>query len=189
MFYRTIKYLLVLLPLSIFLISCDKDDDLGDDTGGGSGGGDETFESHISFNISGDETDEFSSDANTSLSGSAGTGYQFIITRGPEDAMTNTSFNISITARFNDMPTLPISTGTFNLVSMNDLEYGDGNYGIGFTNFNSGTDFGYEVDGTLNITESNDNYLEGDFNFTATSFTSGEKEVTVTGTFLAPTTY
>lgn len=189
MINRTMKLLLVLLiPTSLFLLSCDKEDNLDDDNSGGTGNN-ETFESFITFNISGDQTDEFSSDAQTGLQGSPANGYDFIISRGPDDALTDGSFWIYITSKFDEIPTLPIPTGSFNLVAASDLERGDGNYSVGFTNFNSGTDFGYEVDGTLNITESNDNYLEGDFNFTATSFTSGEEEVTVTGTFLAPTSY
>jgi len=58
-----------------------------------------------------------------------------------------------------------------------------------FVNFETESSFGYEADGTLNITESNVNYLEGDFTFTTTSFTSGEEEVDVTGSFLAPITW
>lgn len=147
----------------------------------------EAFDSFITLSMTGDESGEFSSDANTSLSGTPKNGYIYILTRGPEDALSNQSFYISIITKYIDMPTLPIATGSYDLVAEKDLQNGDGNYTIQFTT--NDEMYGKDVSGTLNITESNDSFVKGDFNFTATNFTKGEKEVEVSGTFQAPTSY
>lgn len=147
----------------------------------------EAFDSFITLSMTGDDSGEFSSDANTSLSGTPKNGYMYIITRGPEEALSNQSFFISILTKYIDMPPLPIATGSYDLVAEKDLQNGDGNYAVQFTTNNEM--YGNDVSGTLNITESNDNFVKGDFNFTATNFTKGEKEVEVSGTFQAPTSY
>lgn len=147
----------------------------------------EVFDSFITLSMTGDDSGEFSSDANTSLSGTPKNGYMYIITRGPKDALSNQSFFISILTKYIDMPPLPIPTGNYDLVAEKDLQNGNGNYTIQFTTNNEM--YGKDVSGTLNIIESNDNFVKGDFNFTATNFTKGEKEVEVSGTFQAPTSY
>lgn len=177
-----IKFYYFLAAIAFFTLttSCSDDDSNSDDEA--------TVDSFITFTFEGDETGEFSSDANTGLQGSPNTGYQFIISRGPEDALENTSFSIFFQMESGEDPR-PIPTGTFDLTSMNDVEQDDGKYSVGFTNFETDTNFGYEVNGSLNITESNENYIEGDFNFTASSFTNGELEVDVEGSFTAPITF
>ena len=171
-------------------VSCSKDEDSEDNNNNNSGGGNsETVDSFINISISGDETGEFSSDSNSAIGGSENSGYEFIISRGPDDALSNQTFGVFLLTRYSETPQLPVPAGTFNLIAENDIEYGDGNYAIMFTNFETGTSFGYEVDGTLNITESNDDFLEGNFSFTTTSFTNGESEIQVEGSFLAPTSY
>lgn len=183
------KFYHFLLAFSIIALASCSDDDDSDNNNPSGGGGDETVDSYITFSVTGDETAEFSSNATTALQGSPANGYDFIISGIPEDIQAGIDFTIYFTSKYIDTPPLPIPTGSFDLIAESESENGDGNYATGFTNFETGTGFGYEVTGTLNITESTDNYVEGDFNFTTTSFTSGEEEVTIEGSFLAPTTY
>jgi len=180
---------MIVFSLICLSVSCSKDDDSDSSSNSGGGGSEEIPESFITLNVTGDETGQFSSDAIASLSGSGNNGYQLIINRGPEDAADNTSFTISFNHKTSELPPQPIPTGSYGISSDEEQELDDGNFSVIFVNFETESSFGYEADGTLNITESNVNYLEGDFTFTTTSFTSGEEEVDVTGSFLAPTTW
>ena|SRR5690554_4576608 len=177
-------YFFLTFSLIALTASCSKDDDSGDKSDNG-----KSFESHITLSVTGDETGEFSSDANTAIQGSPSNGYDFIISRGPYDALSDQSFSIFFSTGYIESLPLPIPTGSFDLIPYDDLEKGDGNYAVMFNNSSTGTGFGYEVSGTINITESNDNFVKGDFNFTTTSHTSGELEVDVVGSFLAPTSW
>lgn len=178
---------MIFLSLIFLSVSCSSDDDSSpDNNNSGGGGSDDIPDTFITINITGDETGEFSSDAASSLSGSGNNGYQFIISRGPDDAMENTSFSIFLNLKTSEIPPQPIPEGSYGLTSDDEQEQDDGNFLVQFTNFKTGTSFGYEVDGQLEITESNDNYMEGDFSCTTTSFTNGEEEIEMTGSFLVP---
>lgn len=177
-----LHYFVLAISFMALSVSCSKDDESNDPNNNNGGGESDPIEDFVSISVTGDETAEFSSDALSSLSGSPSNGYQFIVTSGSE----STDFNISFQSKYVNVPPQPIPEGTFDLITAEDLEHGDGNYAVMFTNYDTGTSFGHEVSGTLNITESNDDYLEADFTFTTTSHTNGDEEVTVEGSFLAP---
>ncbi|MEX2379646.1 MAG: hypothetical protein WD530_02815 [Vicingaceae bacterium] len=170
-----------ILSFIAFNASCSKDDDSDKNDNPNS----EIAESYINLDVTGDDTASFSSDARSDLSGSENIGYQISISRGNKDIFNNTSFQIAFTQLSENKPPSTFPTGTFDLIPNDSLRKDDGNFAVIFNNFDSETDYGYEVSGTLNITKTTNEYIEGDFNFIASSFTKGEKEVIVNGTFLA----
>lgn len=176
----TLYYFFLAFSLIAFTVACSKDDD-----SGSGNNGEEPDEYFISLAVTGDEHGEFYSDSHAQLSGSPNNGYEFIISRGPENPQ-DMSFTIFITSRYVDLPNTPLPTGSFSLIAHDDLEHGDGNYSAMFTNLETETLFGYEVEGTLNITESKPNYMKGNFSFNTTSYTNGDVAVTVEGSFVAP---
>lgn len=176
---------MIVFSLICLSVSCSKDNDSNSSNNSGGSGSEDLPDSFITLNVTGDETGQFSSDAVASLSGSANNGYQFIIGRGPEDALENQSFSISFNLKTSEVPPQPLPAESYGVTSNDEQVQDDSNFSVIFVNFETGSDFGYEANGQLEVTESNDNYLEGDFNFTTTSFTSGEEEVNVTGSFLA----
>ncbi|MFN2430532.1 MAG: hypothetical protein ABR574_10980 [Cryomorphaceae bacterium] len=178
---------MIFFSLIFLSVSCSSDDDSDPNNNNSGGGGSEEIpDTFITINITGDETGEFSSDATSSLSGSGNAGYQLIIARGPEDAMENSSFIFFLNHRTSEIPPQPLPEGTYGLSSNDEQEQDDGSFALQFTNAKTGSNFGYEVDGQLEITESNENYMEGDFTCTTTSFTNGEEEIEMTGSFLVP---
>ncbi|HKL03169.1 MAG TPA: hypothetical protein VJ911_05815 [Cryomorphaceae bacterium] len=183
---KTFYAFMIFFSLIFLSVSCSSDDDSDPNNNSGGGGSEDIPDTFITINITGDETGEFSSDANSSLSGSGNSGYQFIIARGPEDALENTSFSIFLNHKTSEIPPQPIPEGSYGLTSNDEQVQDDGSFSLQFTNFKTESNFGYEVNGQLEITESNDNYMEGDFSCTTTSFTNGEEEIQMTGSFLVP---
>lgn len=185
---KVFHYFVLALSIGALSMSCSKDDESDNPNNNGSNGNGENdpIETFLNLNVTGDESAEFSSNAITSLSGSPNNGYDFIITRGGAASVDELEFNFSLISRYINVPPQPIPTGTFNLIAEEDLEDGDGNYAAMFTNYNTGTSFGHEVSGTLEITESTDEYIEGTFTLTTTSHTNGDEEVDIEGSFLAP---
>lgn len=175
---------MIMLFLLTISMSCSKDDD----ADSSNGANENLPEAYINLDVTGDETGEYSSDAMADLSGTATSGYKLTIARGPGDP-SNTSFQIFFQQQFKDQPSFTIPTGTYGLVPNDSLQQDDGNFAVSFINFETGTNFGYEASGTLNITKTHRKYFEGDFDFTTTSFTNGDLEVSVSGSFLALNTW
>jgi len=175
-------YFFLTFSLIALTASCSKDDDSGDKNSGGS----EPVESFITLTMTGDQTGEFSSDAMFSVGGNPETGYDLMIQRGPEDIIENTTFQINFQARYLEHP-LPIATGSYDLVHPDDITHGDGNFTLlAFINKITMNHYPDEtLSGTLNITESNNDYIAGDFSFSATSSEGDDFEVNVEGEFLA----
>lgn len=178
MFSRTVSILLLISTIFL-IISCAESDDPSLDP---------DAETYLTFDVTGDETGSFSSDASFSASGSGGAGFKVIISRG-SNVGSDFDFSIFFQRKYSERPPLPTPIGSYDLISSANQEVDDGTFSVIFTNFVTGTDFGEEVNGTLNVTTSNSDYIEGDFTFTATTFTGEKKEVEISGTFLAATTF
>jgi hypothetical protein len=194
------KFLFVILLLFLGTVtSCNTEDEKGVTDKSGTIGENKTTdesaalaekkESFLKIEIRGEEGAEdasFTSDASVAATG-MGENFTLMISRGP-NVGNGMDFMIYLQHKYSNISaaSAPVPEGTYNLVADGELEKDDDNFSVSLVNLVSGTSFGYEVtDGTLNITESNENYVEGEFNFTTTSFTKGEKKVEVSGSFLA----
>lgn len=149
---------------SLFLVACGDDDEA-------SGGGDNNFfdDYFISFNVSGSESGSYEGYSDVYQEG------EILIIFGTDDpTLIAQTFSLKFIQNESNENGLNLQTGVYDI---EDIDINGTGYSVLFENISTGAKYGRNgAQGSINITEVTDMYIEGTFNFTAPSLDNPNEE-------------